>query len=209
MKKHIFGVALVSILSLTDATHADIKLVETGATQTEYVALQAPSSIASNITFIFPGSDGSAYQSLMTNGAGVLSWRTPFALAADDGSPAQALYVNSTGNVGVGTTAPSATLEVAGHLASSGGTPGIGSCGTSPSISGTDTRGQLQFGTGSPTSCTITFAAAYSTAPYCVVSAYQSNPGAIYWLSSVSTTGFIVNLATGNSNQRFHYFCIQ
>lgn len=41
-----------------------------------YVALQAPSSVASNLTFTLPGTDGAANQFLQTNGSGVLSFGT-------------------------------------------------------------------------------------------------------------------------------------
>jgi hypothetical protein len=41
-----------------------------------YVAFKAP-SIANDITWTLPGSDGSANQVLTTNGSGILSWSTP------------------------------------------------------------------------------------------------------------------------------------
>lgn len=41
-----------------------------------WVALQAPATIASNITWTLPSADGSANQVLRTNGSGTLSWAT-------------------------------------------------------------------------------------------------------------------------------------
>ncbi|MBI1991641.1 MAG: hypothetical protein HYS71_00170 [Candidatus Omnitrophica bacterium] len=53
-----------------------LRFVEAAANGTEYVALQAPSSIAGNVTWTLPGADGSASQVLTTDGAGALSWTT-------------------------------------------------------------------------------------------------------------------------------------
>jgi hypothetical protein len=52
---------------------ADIRFVETGG-GTDYVAFQAPASIATSLTWTLPSIDGSANQLLSTNGSGVLSW---------------------------------------------------------------------------------------------------------------------------------------
>lgn len=51
-----------------------LRFVEAAANGTDYVALQAPSSIAGNVTWTLPGADGSASQVLSTDGAGTLSW---------------------------------------------------------------------------------------------------------------------------------------
>ena len=40
----------------------------------EYVALQAPSTVSSNVTFTLPGTDGSSGQVLKTDGSGALGW---------------------------------------------------------------------------------------------------------------------------------------
>jgi hypothetical protein len=42
-----------------------------------WVAFQAPASIASNVTWTLPASDGTDGQLLKTNGSGTLSWQTP------------------------------------------------------------------------------------------------------------------------------------
>ena len=39
-----------------------------------YVALQAPGTVSTNVTFTLPGTDGSSGQALITNGSGVLSF---------------------------------------------------------------------------------------------------------------------------------------
>ena len=54
---------------------SDIRFVETGG-GSDYVAFQAPSSIAASITWTLPSADGSANQVLSTNGSGTLAWAT-------------------------------------------------------------------------------------------------------------------------------------
>ena len=46
------------------------------ADNSNYIALQAPSTVGSNVTLTFPADDGDADQALTTNGSGVLSWTT-------------------------------------------------------------------------------------------------------------------------------------
>ncbi len=50
----------------------DVRFEDT--TGGQYVALQAPGTVATNITFTLPGADGSNGQALVTNGSGVLSF---------------------------------------------------------------------------------------------------------------------------------------
>jgi hypothetical protein len=55
-----------------------------------------------------------------------------------------------------------------------GSTPGISGCGSGATISGSDFSGTVTIGT-SPSTCVITFAASYVSAPYCVVTTTTSN----------------------------------
>lgn len=57
-----------------------------------WVALQAPSTVASNVTFTLPSADGSSGQVLQTNGSGTLSFTTVSSPAKASG----ALIVNTT-----------------------------------------------------------------------------------------------------------------
>jgi hypothetical protein len=52
----------------------DVRFEDT--TGGQYVALQAPGTVATNITFTLPGTDGSSGQAIVTNGSGVLSFGT-------------------------------------------------------------------------------------------------------------------------------------
>lgn len=57
-----------------------------------YVALQAPSTVTSDVTFTLPGADGTSGQVLQTNGSGVLSFVTVSSPAKASGS----VIVNNT-----------------------------------------------------------------------------------------------------------------
>ena len=50
----------------------DLRLQDSSGGQ--YIALQAPATVASNVTLTFPATDGDADQVLSTNGSGVLDW---------------------------------------------------------------------------------------------------------------------------------------
>lgn len=47
-------------------------------------------------------------------------------------------------------------------------TPAVAACGTGPTITGTDTAANIVEGTGTVSSCTVTFARAYPSTPYCL-----------------------------------------
>jgi hypothetical protein len=110
------------------AAYAQVRLTETGG-GTNYVGLQAPASISTDFTWKLPDADGAGNQCLATDGAGNLKWLTTgsgtgYSLDASDGSPANALYVDAAGNVGIGTTAPSAPLTVNGSIRTATATNG-------------------------------------------------------------------------------------
>lgn len=53
---------------------AEIRLPEDTDNGSNYVALKAPDTIASNLTFTLPSADGTSGQALVTNGSGTLSF---------------------------------------------------------------------------------------------------------------------------------------
>jgi hypothetical protein len=63
------------------------------ADSSNYVALQAPSTIASNLTFTLPSADGSNGQSLVTNGSGTLSFTTVGPAITDNTSDTGSNYM--------------------------------------------------------------------------------------------------------------------
>lgn len=58
----------------TSTTQGRLRLGEDTDNGTNYVELQAPASVASNVTFTLPSADGTSGQVLQTNGSGTLSF---------------------------------------------------------------------------------------------------------------------------------------
>lgn len=83
------GVAVTGTLSTTggipspltvagnSTAGAELRLPEDTDNGSNYVALKAADSIASNVTFTLPSADGTSGQVLQTNGSGTLSFATP------------------------------------------------------------------------------------------------------------------------------------
>tara|TARA_R100001086_G_scaffold249440_1_gene189189 strand:+ start:1092 stop:2231 length:1140 start_codon:yes stop_codon:yes gene_type:complete len=66
--------AIVDSNGLTIQAQGDIRLADSDSSN--FVALQAPSTVGSNLTFTLPSADGSNGQFLQTNGSGALSFST-------------------------------------------------------------------------------------------------------------------------------------
>lgn len=60
--------------NLTLNTQGDLRFAD--ADSSHYVALQAPATVTSNVTFTLPSADGTADQVLKTDGSGALGWVT-------------------------------------------------------------------------------------------------------------------------------------
>ena len=122
------GGALTGDLTLN--AQSDLRFAD--ADSSNWVAFQAPATVASNVIWTLPAVDGTNGQSLQTNGNGVLSWAsTTIASRSDvDG-------VHTTGSITSGTTSltvASATGIVAGMVVTGEGiAPGT----TVSSIAGT------------------------------------------------------------------------
>jgi hypothetical protein len=69
--------ASTSSVNLILDNQKEVRFRETTANGTNYVALKAPASLASDLTFTLPATDGTNGQVLSTNGSGVLSFTTP------------------------------------------------------------------------------------------------------------------------------------
>lgn len=61
-----------------------------------YVAFQAPATVASNLTWTLPATDGSSAQVLTTNGSGTLSWSTAAVSITNETSDANLNYPTFT-----------------------------------------------------------------------------------------------------------------
>lgn len=63
--------------NLQVGSQGDLRLGDSD--NSNWVAFQAPATVATNVTWTLPNADGSANQVLQTNGSGTLSWATPSA----------------------------------------------------------------------------------------------------------------------------------
>ena len=96
------------------------------------------------------------------------------------------------------------TIDANSHLITGGSVPTIGgSCGTSPSIVGTDHAGKVTSGSVAPSSCTVTFNKSFSNAPACIaVNETTSN-----LLKTTSTTTTVVLAGTMVAGDVLAYVC--
>lgn len=89
------------------------------------------------------------------------------------------------------------TLDTAGHLRNVGAAPALSSCGTSPSISGTDVMGTITMGTASPTGCILTFATTYNSAPDCTVT-WHVNLASMQYTPAAATLTLVQTATSSN-----------
>jgi hypothetical protein len=99
------------------------------------------------------------------------------------------------------------TLNTSG-LTLGGGTPTMGTCGTSPSVSGNDNVGKVTVGTGVVTSCTVNFGTTKTGTPHVFITVDGATAIANS-ISSVSTSGFTANFAASLGAGTFDYFIVQ
>lgn len=99
------------------------------------------------------------------------------------------------------------TTVQAPKLVSNGTAAVIGACGTSPSVSGSDSAMQITVGTGgAATSCAVTFSSTYTTPPVCVA---QNNTDRVaYSMVTTATTATITATAAFTAGSIFHLICI-
>jgi len=89
----------------TSAAAAAIRLFEDTDNGTNYIALQAPAALATNVTLTLPDNDGTANQVLATDGNGVLSFADSGGSLSGAGG---AIIINNT-TIGVNYTIASGT----------------------------------------------------------------------------------------------------
>lgn len=85
---------------------AEIRLPEDTDNGSNYVALKAPDTLASSITWTLPNADGTLNQVLVTNGSGTLSWASP----SGQVYPGAGIAVSTGSAWGTSLTAPSGAI---------------------------------------------------------------------------------------------------
>lgn len=106
------------------------------------------------------------------------------------GTPVEALNIYGSGELKVGGTSPT-----------------MGTCGTSPSVSGTDTTGKVTVGAGVVTSCTVNFGTTKVGTPHVIIEVDGATAIA-HSISAVSTTAFTVNFAATLGGGTFDYLVV-
>lgn len=97
-----------------------------------------------------------------------------------------------------------------GKVQAQGAPPTIGAgstCGTAPALAlgSTDWLGEITNGTGSPTSCVLTFASPFNVAPFCKVIPKSAVLAALSWVATATT---LTITQTGTSSNVLTYECI-
>jgi hypothetical protein len=120
-----------------------------------WVALQAPATVASNVTWTLPATDGTSNQALVTNGTGTLSWAT--ASASPGGSTTELQYNNAGAFGGIsGVTSDGTRITASTTIGVGGATPSTSGSGitfpaTASASSDLNTLDDYEEGTWTPT----------------------------------------------------------
>jgi hypothetical protein len=156
------------------------------------------------------GMEGSAGGGLATGSAAYSTVLSPSASRklhlGYNGGTGVAVTVDSSGNVGVGTTSPAAPLDVSGRIQTSGTSATISSCGVGASVLGTATAGRITVGSGSPTTCSINFGQTYTNTPMCAFSSDSQTLGAT--VTETTTQLSIAHVAAFLNGEILKYVCI-
>ncbi len=127
----------------------------------------------------------------------------------------------------IGSTSPGKTpttlfgVDGNGRVYASSTRPTVGSCGTSPTIQGTDVMGRVTIGTGATAACVVTFTRSWGNAPFCIVTPGGGTGGSYkpFITLAATTTATTLNImgvattvgAIGTSPRIdktvFHYYC--
>ena len=111
---------------------------------------------------------------------------------------------DSTAGLTLGPAQSNGELSITGtaHLKGVGTAPALTSCGTSPSIAGSDVAGVVTTGSGA-TTCTLTFAATYTTAPSCFFLPTGTATMPVYTVSATAIT-----VTTDIASTVYNYGCV-
>ena len=117
-------------------------------------------------------------------------------------------FITANGNQGAGTTDRSGTVKVQideGHIETLNSTPSLSSCGTTPTRVGNDIAGRITIGSGTTTSCTLTFAVPYTNNPACVIT---GDDAATVYADTASTSTLVITSSADMAADVIKYICI-
>lgn len=102
---------------------------------------------------------------VVVTSSNTLLTNTRLRVVATTVNPVPGIY---TASFSTSTSITSVAISTMGHLSAPGAPPTLGTCGTSPSIVGSDIAFSVTVG-GTTATCDVTFAVPYNSAPTCVV----------------------------------------
>lgn len=132
---------------------------------------------------------------------------TPFALlslSANSGQTNTSLFLIASSTATATTTAFDITNT--GHIIASSTNPVLSSCGTSPTMKGSDVWGEITVGA-TATGCTVTFAQAWSAAPVCTIS-NQSMSITSALSYTISASALTISQAVGLGGDKIDFYCM-
>jgi hypothetical protein len=91
-------------------------------------------------------------------------------------------------------------------VAYSDGIPTVSSCGTAPSVTGTDSIGVITTGSGTVTTCTLNFSTTLQAAPSCAVTTDSTSVTAA--ISSASSAAMTVGLSSTLTSGKIYFHCL-
>jgi trimeric autotransporter adhesin len=106
----------------TASSQGKVEFFEDTDNGTNFVALQAPATVATNVTFTLPAADGTNGQVIQTNGSGALSFAT---VAASPGGSTTQVQFNNAGAFGgiSGVTTDGTRMTASTTIGVGGATP--------------------------------------------------------------------------------------
>ena len=130
---HFKGDGVTFLHDVTINAQKDLRFADSDSSN--YVALQAPATVSSNVTWTLPAADGSSGQVLSTNASGTLSWATVAAFPSGTKMIFQQTSA-PTGWTKVTSSVDNRALRVVSGSAGSGGSAAFTSAFSSQSVSG-------------------------------------------------------------------------
>lgn len=164
------------------------------ADSSNWVAFQAPATVASNVTWTLPSADGSSGTFLSTNGAGTLAWSGVTVPVTSVGGQTGAVTYANTWAIGTNATAATNTyLDLSGAYAQT-----IVSLGTGTSINCSSGNYYTATVSGTPT---YTVTGIPSGRSYAFTLEVLHTSGTITWFSGVEWAGGTApTLTTGKTH---------